>query len=143
MLVSNVLYGNIASKTYKLEYGNHPVRENEYRYHGNLGCLSQVPSFGARERGIWDAIAHIPPNVPISTSWLLNPPLSDRDIALVYPYLGQQQEEAQRAEYVILDKLPPMIEPTDRYIEELHRNPGWQVAFENDYAALFKRSGAH
>jgi uncharacterized membrane protein len=142
VLASNALYGNIASKTYKLEYGNHPVRENEYRYHGNLGCLSQVPSFGARERGIWDAIKHIPPDVPISTSWLLNPPLSNRDIALVYPYLGQGEDDAQRAQYIILDKLPPMIEPTDRYIEELHRNPGWQVAFENDYAALFKRRDA-
>ena len=142
VLASNVLYGNIASKTYKLEYGNHPVRENDYRYHGNLGCLSQVPSFGKRERGIWDVIAHVPPDVPVSTSWLLNPPLSDRDVALVYPYLGQQQDDTQRAQYVILDKLPPMIEPTDRYIEELHSNPRWQVAYENQYAALFKRRGA-
>jgi uncharacterized membrane protein len=141
-LACNILYGNIASKTYKLEYGNHPVRENEYRYHGNLSCLSQVPSFGARERGIWAAIDHIPPDVPIATSWLLNPPLSTRDIAFVYPYLGQQGEPAQRAQYVIIDKLPPMIEPTDRYIEELHRDPGWQVAYENPYAALFKRRAA-
>jgi uncharacterized membrane protein len=135
----NVLYGNIASKTYKLEYGNHPVRENEYRYHGNLGCLSQVPSYGARERGIWEAIHRVPRDASIATSWLLNPALSDHDIALVYPYLGQQNEPEQAPQYIILDKLPPMIEPTDRYIEELHRDPKWEVAYENPYAALFKR----
>ncbi len=138
----NVLYGNIASKTYKLEYGEHPVRENEYRYHGNLGCLSQVPSYGKRERGIWEAIDHVPPDAIVSTSWLLNPPLSTHDVAYVYPYLGQSNEPAQRPDYIILDKLPPMIEPTDRYIEELHEDPRWQVEFENDYAALFKRRGS-
>jgi uncharacterized membrane protein len=142
VLAGDILYGNIASKTYKLEYGNHPVRENEYRYHGNVGCLSQVPSFGARERGVWDVIAHVPPDVPVSTSWLLNPPLSTRDIALVYPYLGQQHAPEQRPRYVILDKLPPLIEPTDRYIDELRRDPNWQVDYENDYATLFKRRAA-
>ncbi|MES1173873.1 MAG: DUF2079 domain-containing protein [Myxococcales bacterium] len=138
----NILYGNIASKTYKLEYGNHPVRENEYRYHGNLGCLSEVPPFGKRERGIWEAIHRVPKDAIVSTSWLLNPQLSDHDVAYVYPYLGQSNEPEQRPNYIILDKLPPMIEPTDRYIEELHKNNQWQVEFENDYAALFKRRGA-
>jgi uncharacterized membrane protein len=138
-LAGNVLWGNIASKTYKLEYGAHPVRENEYRYHGNLGCLSKVPSFGARERGIWDVIAHVPPDAPVSTSWLLNPPLSTHDLSFVYPYLGDQNDETQRAKYVILDKLPPLIEPTDRYSEELHQDPRWTVAYENQYAVLFER----
>lgn len=142
VLACNILYGNIASKTYKLEYGNHPVRENEYRYHGNLGCLSRVPSFGARERGIWDVIDRVPKDAAVATSWLLNPPLSDHDISLVYPYLGQQNEEAQRPQYVILDKLPPLIEPTERYIDELHADPSWEVEFENRYAVLFKRSKA-
>jgi hypothetical protein len=141
-LTCNVLYGNIASKTYKLEYGGHAVRENEYRYHGNLGCLSKVPAYGKRERGIWEAIDRVPEDVPISTSWLLNPPLSTRDIAYVYPYVGQKHDAAQRAKYVILDKLPPIIEPTDRHIEELRRNRQWRVVFENDYAILFERHGS-
>jgi uncharacterized membrane protein len=139
VLVCNVLYGNIGSKSYKLEYGGHPVRENEYRYHGNLGVLSQVPAFGARERGIWEAIHHVPRGAPIATSWLLNAPMSNRDIAFVYPYMGQANEESQRARYVIIDKLPPLIDATDRYLDELHRDPAWAVEYENRYAAVFRR----
>jgi hypothetical protein len=138
--VSNYLYGNILSKSYKLEWGSSPVRrENESNYADHMGYMRELPAYGERERKIWEAIARVPPDVPISTSWQLNPQLSSRGVAQFYPYLGDGHPKDNLSQYVILDKLPPEIESPEAQIDTLRHNPAWEVNYENEYAIIFKR----
>jgi hypothetical protein len=117
VLAGNILWGNIASKTYKLEYGGHPVRENQYRYHGNVSVLSHVPSYGARERGIWEAIGHLPRGVPLSAR---TRPESTRAAQPAVAAVGPPARSAAPPVEIDRERRPP-AEPSEQPI--LHRVP--------------------
>lgn len=140
-LGGDVLWGNIAAKSYKLEYGNWPYRRTvRYNYENQIGFLPRLPRFGERERGLWDVIDHVPPKVPISTSWAINPQLSNRSIALHYPHMGEGHQPEARPRYVVLDKLPPMMDrATEADIEGLRGDPAWRIYYENRWGVIFER----
>jgi hypothetical protein len=134
------LYGNIFSKTYKLTYGVTPFRRStEYHYANHLGYVRELPPYGERERQLWAAVGRVPPRVPVATSWWLNPQLASRDVAVIYPNLAQGNPPDNRPQYVILDKLPPLVVATEPHIQQLRADPRWAVDYENDYAVVFKR----
>lgn len=136
---ANVLYGNIASKTIKLEYGGHGHNNHEHRFQGALGYLTRLPPYGRREREIWEGIKRVPRGVPVTTSWLLNPVFSHYDVALVWPNDGRSHPAPNRARYAIFDKLPPIVAPNEGAIHRLRSAPAWQVDYENDSVIVFRR----
>ena len=142
-LLSNYLYGNIASKTYKLEYGQSPLRrENQRNYLDIIGYVDTLPPFGSAEKLVWEAIDRLPKNVPILSSWAINPQLSHYDVALTYNYSGGNPPPEERVKYVIIDKLPAFQVVTEPDISRLrHDRKRWNVFFENASAVIFERRG--
>lgn len=139
-VIGNVLYGNILSKSYKLEYGESPYRrQREYDYRDHLGYVTKLPAYGARERDLWEAIRHVPKNAPVSTSWSLNAQLSTRDVGLTLPYLAEGNPPDNRVTHVIIDKLPPMIEAPEKHLKRFRNDPAWAVVYENPHGVVFKR----
>ncbi len=140
-LFGDVLWGNIAAKSYKLEYGMWPYRRTvRYNYENQIGFEPRLPSFGDRERQLWDVINHVPPKVPIATSWAINPQLSNRDISLHYPHMGEGHQPEARPNYVVLDKLPPVMDrATEVEIDALRGDPTWRVYYENRWGVIFER----
>ncbi|HVR63381.1 MAG TPA: DUF2079 domain-containing protein [Polyangia bacterium] len=140
-LFSDFLWGNIAAKSYKLEYGMWPYRRTvRYHYENQIAYTARLPRFGERERGLWDVIHHVPPKVPISTSWSINPQLSNRDISLHYPHMGEGHQPEARPNYIVLDKLPPeMDHATEAEIDALRADPAWRVYYENRWGVIFER----
>lgn len=138
--IGNVLYGNILGKTYKIEYGESPYRrQRQYDYRDRMGYVNELPAYGQRERDLWEAIDKVPPDVNVSTSWLLNAQFSTRNVGLTLPYLGEQNPPDNRVTWVIIDKLPPMILPSEKEDRRFRNDPAWVVAFENAHAVVFKR----
>jgi hypothetical protein len=139
---SDYLYGNILSKTYKFEYGVMPEkRESEYEYQDRISYVSQLPPYGAREKGIWEAVEKVPKDAHVSTSWLLNPAFSTWDVAYLFPAIGEGHPATDAAEYIIFDKLPPdALYAPEEQIASVRRRAGWQTFYENRYAVIFKRS---
>jgi len=139
-VMANGLYGNIFAKSYKLEFGQAPYRrQRQYDYHDVLGYVTELPPYGARERGLWDVIHHVPANAPVATSWSVNPQMSNRAIAMLLPYLGEENPPRSRPTYVVIDKLPPMIEAPERQIERFRADPAWTVHYENASGIAFRR----
>ena len=140
-LLSNYLYGNIASKTYKLEYGQSPLRrENQRNYRDIIGYVDTLPPFGTAEKLMWEVIAQVPKNVPVLTSWAVNPQFAHYDVALSYNYSGGNPAPEERVQYVILDKLPAFQVATEADIARLRRDhKRWKVFFENASGVVFER----
>jgi uncharacterized membrane protein len=139
-LFANYLYGNVASKTYKFEYGQSPYRrESQRNYHDILGYLEALPPYGPTERALWDVIRHVPHDGPVLTSWAINPQLADHDVALVYGYSGGTPPPEERARYIVLDKLPVFQAATEPDILRLRRDARWEIFFENGSGVIFKR----
>ena len=141
-LLTNYLYGNIASKTYKLEYGQSPFRrENQRNYKDIIGYVEELPPFGQAEKLMWEVIDHVPKNVPVLTSWTINPQFSHYDIALTYDYSGGSPPPEQRVKYIIIDKLPRFMTASGEVeIARLRRDHRrWKVFFENTSGVVFER----
>jgi uncharacterized membrane protein len=140
-LIANYLYGDIGSKSYKLEYGQSPLRrENQRNYKDMVGYLDTLPPFGPAEKALWDVIEHVPKNVPIATSWTVNPQLSQYDVALELGYSGGNPRPEQRVRYVVIDKLPALQTPTEPYITHFRGQPTrWRVFYENASGVIFER----
>jgi uncharacterized membrane protein len=138
---ANHIYGNILAKTYKLEYGMWPYRRAvRYHFDNQIGYVPNLPAYGARERALWEVIAHVPWNVPISTSWSMNPQLSNREIAYHWPFMGAGHQAEAQAKCVVLDKLPPIMDRAlEADINKLRIDPTWQVTFENRWGVIFER----
>ncbi|HEX3854322.1 MAG TPA: hypothetical protein VHW01_25335, partial [Polyangiaceae bacterium] len=141
-LLSNYLYGNIASKTYKLEYGQSPFRrENERDYMDIIGYVDSLPPFGQAEKLMWEVIDRVPKDVPVLTSWAINPQFAHYDIALSYNYSGGSPPPEERVSYVIIDKLPVFQTATEADIARLRRDHRhWKVFFENPSGVVFERT---
>jgi uncharacterized membrane protein len=139
---ANYLYGNILSKTYKLEYGQMPEkRESEYEYQDRMSYVTELPPYGEREREIWEAIEKVPKAARVSASWLLNPAFSARDVAYLYPATGDGHPATDAAEYIILDKLPPdAYYAPEEEIASVRNRSGWKVFYENREAVVFERA---
>jgi uncharacterized membrane protein len=141
-LLCNYLYGNIASKTYKLEYGQAPFRrENQRNYLDVLAYVDRLPPFGPAQKALWEVIDHVPKNAPILTSWAINPQLAHYDVALVYGYSGGNPAPEERVRYIVIDKLPPMTMPNEADIVRLRANRRWKVFYENQSGIIFERRG--
>jgi len=140
-ITCNYLYGNIASKTFKIEYGEPPFRrQNQYSYRRAIGYVDALPPFGAVERGLWDVIAHVPPKAPILTSWLLNPVLATREISFSLHHSFGTPPPEERVDYVVIDKLPQIIMTSEADIIHFRGDPGWRVFYENDSGVIFERT---
>jgi hypothetical protein len=139
-LLGNYLYGNIASKTFKLEYGFYPLRrQNQYNYRAMMGYMDALPRFGPVERDLWDVIDHVPPRVPVLASWAINPQLAARDISLTFGYSGGTPPPEERVDYVVIDKLPSSETGSEQHIAYFRKNPLWSVSYENSGGVIFKR----
>jgi uncharacterized membrane protein len=140
-LLANYLYGDIGSKSYKLEYGQSPLRrENQRNYADIVGYLDTLPPFGPVERALWQVIDRVPKNVPIATSWNINPQLSHFDVALELGYSGGNPPPEQRVRYVVIDKLPALQGSPEPYIVHFRRNSRqWRVFYENSAGVIFER----
>ena len=137
----NHIYGNILAKSYKLEYGMWPYRRAvRYHFDNQIGYVPNLPAYGARERALWEVIAHVPWNVPISTSWSLNPQLSNREIAYHWPFMGAGHQAEAQAKCVVLDKLPPIMDRAlEADINKLRNDANWRVTFENRWGVIFEQ----
>jgi len=140
-LLSNYLYGNIASKTIKLEYGQSPLRrENQRNYRDIIGYVDSLPPFGEAEKLMWEVIERVPKNVPVLTTWAINPQFADYDVALSLPFSGGNPPMEERVKYVIIDKLPAFQAATEPDISRLrHDTKRWKVFFENPSGVVFER----
>jgi len=140
-LLSNYLYGNIASKTYKLEYGQSPLRrENQRNYRDIIGYVDTLPPFGNAEKLMWEVIDRVPKNVPVLTSWAINPQFAHYDVALSYNYSGGNPHPEERVKYTIIDKLPAFQVVTEPDIAKLRRDTKrWKVFYENASGVIFER----
>jgi hypothetical protein len=140
-LISSTLYGNLFSKTYKLEFGAVPFRyANQYDYRGQIGIVSSLPPYGQREKLLWDLIRRVPPG-PITTSWRINPQLSNRAVSLVYPDLGETHPEENHTKYVVIDRLPPLIEQPEEHERRMRADTRFEVLYENAAGVIFRRKG--
>ncbi|HVR04238.1 MAG TPA: DUF2079 domain-containing protein, partial [Polyangia bacterium] len=139
-LLGNYLYGNIASKSYKLEYGQKPFRrENQRDYRDVLGYLDALPPFGAAEHALWDVIHRVPRGAPVLTTWSINPQLSDRDVALSFGYSGGHPAPEDRVRYVVIDKLPVFQLASEPHLLRFRNDPRWEVFYENLAGVIFER----
>jgi uncharacterized membrane protein len=139
-LLGNYLYGNIASKTFKMEYGVYPYRrQNQYNYRTMMGYMDALPPFGPVERQLWDVIRHVPPRAPVLTSWMINPQLANRDISLTFGYSGGTPAPEERVDYVVIDKLPASESATENHIARFRTDPRWSVLYENNSGVIFAR----
>jgi hypothetical protein len=137
---SSVLYGNLFGKTYKLEFGSVPYRQaNELDYIGELGIVTRLPPYGERERQLWELIHRLPDGVPISTSWRLNPQLSNREVSVLYPDLGEGRPAENLVKYVIIDRLPPTTYQTEAWELEMRKRRDFRVVDENRWGVVFAR----
>lgn len=139
-LLGNYLYGNIASKTYKIEYGQSPVRrDNQRNYKDIIGYTEELPPYGEAERLLWEVIDRVPKNVPVLTSWIPNPAFAGYDIALAY-YSGGNPPPEERVRFAVFDKLPGFMVSNEGDVARLrsdHRH--WKVFFENASGVVFER----
>jgi hypothetical protein len=81
----------------------------------------------------------VPRDAAVATSWSTNPQLSNRGIAVILPYLGENNPPASRPTYVVIDKLPPLIEAPEHHIQRFRNDPAWAVDYENASGVVFKR----
>ncbi len=139
-LLANYLYGNIASKTYKFEYGQSPYRrQNQRNWHDAVAYVEALPPFGEAEKALWQVVRHVPNDGPILTSWIVNPQLADHDVTFVYNYSGGHPPAEERVRYIVIDKLPAMETATERDLQRLRRDPRWSVRYENASGVIFER----
>jgi hypothetical protein len=139
-LLSNYLYGNIASKSYKLEYGISPLRrENQRNYLDIIGYVDTLPPFGSAERLMWQVIDRVPKNVPILTSNLINPQLSHYDFSLANYFSNGSPPPETRVQYIVLDKLPAFQTPSESDVTRLRGDEHWKIFFENASGVIFER----
>ncbi|HEY2899158.1 MAG TPA: DUF2079 domain-containing protein [Polyangia bacterium] len=140
-VAGDLLYGNILSKAYQLEYGQAPYRRaSQFDYRGRMGSLVTLPPYGQRERELWDVVRHVPKDAPIATSWSVNPQLSSRDVAVLLPYMAATNPLDNHPRYVVIDKLPPMIENPEKWWLQFRSDPGWHVYYENNQGVIFERN---
>jgi uncharacterized membrane protein len=136
----SVLYGNLFGKTYKLEFGGVPYRQaNQYSDGAEVGIVNKLPAYGERERQLWDLIQRVPRGEPISTSWRINPQLSNREVSLLYPQLGEGHPAENRVKYVVIDRLPSLIEAPEEWERQLRARRDFEVAYENPSGIIFHR----
>jgi uncharacterized membrane protein len=139
-LLANYLYGNIASKTYKFEYGQSPYRrQNQRNWHDAVAYIDALPPFGEAEKALWQVVRHVPYDGPILTSWIVNPQLSDHDVALAYGFSGGHPPAEERVRYIVIDKLPAMMTATEGDLRRLRADPRWGVRYENASGVIFER----
>jgi uncharacterized membrane protein len=139
-LIGNFLYGNIASKSYKLEYGYHPLRrENQHHYRYMMGYVDELPPFGPVERDLWKVIHKVPPRVPVLSSWAINPQIASRDVSLAFGYSGGHPPPEERVDYIVIDKLPAMQVANEPYILRFRKDARFSVFYENSAGIIFKR----
>jgi hypothetical protein len=124
-----------------LEYGQSPLRrENQRNYKDIVAYDDILPPFGPAEKALWDVVAHVPKNVPIATSWVVNPALSHYDIALSLDFSGGNPPPEQRARYIVIDKLPMFEIPTEQYVTRFRQDSKtWRVFYENSSGVIFER----
>jgi uncharacterized membrane protein len=140
-LLSNYLYGNIGSKTYKFEYGQSPYRRaNQRDYRDILGYVEALPPFGGKERAMWDVIRHVPYDGAVLTSWAIHPQLADHDVVFVYGYSGGHPPAEERVRYIVIDKFPAYETATESDILRLRADPRWKIKYENASGVIFERS---
>jgi uncharacterized membrane protein len=138
-LFANYLYGNIASKSYKFEYGNSPLRrQNQRDYRDILGYIDALPPYGPAQKALWEVIRRVPEKAPVLTSWAINPQLSERDVALVFTYSSGSPPPERRVHYIVIDKLPALQTPNEQEILRLRADPRWRVIFENESGVIFE-----
>ncbi len=138
-LASSYLYGNILGKTYKLEFGGLPYRNTNQYEAGYLGVVQRLPAFGPRERLLWEVIRKVPRGVPISTSGRINPQLSNRDVSMLYPTLGEGYPPDNQARYVVLDRFPSLYEAPEEAERKLLASGDYRVYFENPSGIILER----
>src|SRR5690606_24432199 len=98
-----------------------------------------LPPYGERERMLWELIERVPKDVPIATSWRLNPPLSNRAVSLVYPEDGRNHPKENLVKYIVLDRLPPLTFQPEQWERELRANRQFRVFYENKFGIIFER----
>jgi len=140
-LIANYLYGDIGSKSVKLEYGQSPLRRDNQRNYKDIVAYDDIlPPFGPAEKALWDVVAHVPKNVPIATSWVVNPALSHYDVALSLDFSGGNPPPERRARYIVIDKLPMFEIPTEPYVTRFRQDTKtWRVFYENTSGVIFER----
>jgi uncharacterized membrane protein len=139
-LAANYLYGNIGSKTVKLEYGQSPFRrENQRDFRDTLGYVEALPPYGPAEKALWDVVRRVPYDGPVLASWTVHPQISDHDVTFVYSYSGATPAIEARARYIIIDKLPAMQTSTEADILRLRADMTWKILYENASGVLFER----
>jgi uncharacterized membrane protein len=139
-LFGNFLWGNIASKTFKLEYGFPPFRrQNQYNYRSMTGYMDALPPFGPTERALWEVVDHVPAGASVATSWSVNPQLATRDVSLGLTFSGGNPAPAERVDYVVIDKLPQLQVPTEPDMARFRADPRFRVFFENEGGVIFQR----
>ncbi|MEO6600927.1 MAG: hypothetical protein ABIQ16_13695, partial [Polyangiaceae bacterium] len=111
-------------------------------YKDIIGYVEALPPFGQAEKLMWEVIERVPKNVPVLTSWTINPQFSGYDVALTYDYSGGSPPPEQRVKYIIIDKLPRFMTASGEVeIARLRRDHRhWKVFFENASGVVFERS---
>jgi uncharacterized membrane protein len=136
----SVLYGNVFGKSYKFEFGGLPYRQaSEFDDRGYVGIMNKLPPYGERDRLLWDVIAHVPKDAPISTSSRINAQLSNREVSMLYPNVGAGHPAANRAKYVVLDRLPSLFEASEDVEMKLLHSKEFRVFYENPSGIIFER----
>jgi uncharacterized membrane protein len=139
-LFGNFLWGNIASKTFKLEYGFAPFkRQNQYNYRAMTGYMDALPPFGPAERALWEVVDHVPAKASVATSWAVNPQLATRDVSLGLTFSGGNPAPAERVDYVVIDKLPQLQVATEPDMARFRADPRFKVFYENEGGVIFQR----
>lgn len=139
-LLGNYLYGNIAAKSFKMEYGFSPLRrQNQYNYRDMLGYVDALPPYGPVEQGLWEVIRRVPAGAPVLTSWAINPQLANRDISLAFGYSRGNPAPEDRVDFVVIDKLPAMQVPTEPEIARFRKDPRFRLFYENSSGVIFAR----
>ncbi|HEY0711651.1 MAG TPA: DUF2079 domain-containing protein, partial [Polyangia bacterium] len=139
-LVGNWLWGNVLAKGFQFEYGQAPYRRaSQYNYRGRMGSVATLPPYGQRERDLWEVIRRVPAGAPIATSWSINPQLSSRDVAVILPYMAETNPPESAPKYVVIDKLPPIMETPEKWWLRFRRDPKWRVYYENRQGVIFER----
>jgi uncharacterized membrane protein len=139
-LFGNFLYGNIAAKTFKLEYGFAPFRrQNQYNYRAMIGYMDALPRFGEIERKLWEVVDHVPPDVSVASTWAVNPQLATREVSLALTFSGGNPGPGEVVDYVVIDKLPQFQVPTEPDLARFRADSRFELTFENEAGAIFKR----
>jgi hypothetical protein len=60
-------------------------------------------------------------------------------VAVILPYMAETNPPDNHPKYVVVDKLPPIMDPAEKWWVRFRNDPAWRVYFENRVAAIFER----